>query len=183
MRYRPSSKRPGGYWQLSKTPMIDLKPHHLEEVQQILAEHVPDCEVRVLRLDERSGPPVSIPISTLPSLVTNPWIGEFSAGSRMPSRSPISPSRSTYSTGTPRPRAFREEDRFGLHGRVEERRARPEGIGLAAEAGSGQAVAVLDRTPVLIADSRLTEAAVHKAQGVSGPVNQNSHCCSRSGKA
>ncbi len=27
--------------------MIDLKPHHLEEVQQILAEHVPDCEVRV----------------------------------------------------------------------------------------------------------------------------------------
>ena len=26
--------------------MIDLKPHHLEEVQQILAEHVPDCEVR-----------------------------------------------------------------------------------------------------------------------------------------
>ena len=26
--------------------MIDLKPHHLEEVQQILAQHVPDCEVR-----------------------------------------------------------------------------------------------------------------------------------------
>ena len=26
--------------------MIDLKPHHLDEVRQILAEHVPDCEVR-----------------------------------------------------------------------------------------------------------------------------------------
>ena len=26
--------------------MIDLKPHHLDEVRQILADHVPDCEVR-----------------------------------------------------------------------------------------------------------------------------------------
>ena len=26
--------------------MLDLNPHHLEEVQQIVAEHIPDCEVR-----------------------------------------------------------------------------------------------------------------------------------------
>ena len=26
--------------------MIDLSPHHLETVKRILAEHVPDCEVR-----------------------------------------------------------------------------------------------------------------------------------------
>lgn len=26
--------------------MIDLPPHHLTTVQRILAEHLPDCEVR-----------------------------------------------------------------------------------------------------------------------------------------
>ena len=33
-------------WRPSKLAMIDLAPHHLETVQRILSEHVPDAEVR-----------------------------------------------------------------------------------------------------------------------------------------
>ena len=37
---------PRGCWQPWKRGMIDLRPHHLETVRQILAHYVPQCEVR-----------------------------------------------------------------------------------------------------------------------------------------
>ena len=55
--------------------MIDLSPNHLKTVRQILAEHVPACEVRAFGFPRDMFLQRTIPTSTSQSSALRHWTG------------------------------------------------------------------------------------------------------------